>query len=213
MATIDLTESGSDEEPTPCGKRRRDEASSSSSSAAPARQHWHPAVRAQSAGALLELPGGAMIARAGVSAKAIICLDRLAVIYGSLRAAYSKGYAYIRTPYPPTSPHHPFHRNEFTLPGSSRRISAGPMVRHLKELEARARGEAPKGGPLPWFDDDKALVAAARARHAPFAPRAQDERADEALQQALRASAAQHDAAAVEAAELEEALRASRQLW
>lgn len=164
---IDLTNTSDEDDPPP--KRQRGGA-------------WHPAVRAQVAGAQLELPDGSSIERTGVSAKALICLDRLAVLYGSLRVAYDKGYRYYRTPVEP-----PFHRNEFTLPGSSQRMSAGPFVRHIKELEARARGEEPRGPAMPWFDDDRELVAAARERHSRFfAPRV-----DEALEAALRASAAE----------------------
>ena len=115
-APIDLTNTSDEDDPPP--KRQRGGAGSSSAPGA-----WHPAVRAQAAGAQLELPDGSSIERAGVSAKALICLDRLAVLYGSLRAAYDKGYRYYRTPVQP-----PFHRNEFTLPGSSQRMSAGPFV-------------------------------------------------------------------------------------
>ena len=180
------------DEDHPPPKRQRGGAGSSSAPGA-----WHPAVRAQVAGAQLELPDGSSIFRTGVSAKALICLDRLAVLYGSLRAAYDKGYRYYRTPVEP-----PFHRNEFTLPGSSQRMSAGPFVRHIKELEARARGEEPRGPAMPYFDDDRELVAAARERHSRFfAPRV-----DEALEAALRASAA--DAPPADEA-LEAALRAS----
>jgi hypothetical protein len=214
--TIDLTCDDSDEDEPPRVRQRVASSSTSAgtSSSAPPRGHWHPAVRAQSAGAQFELPSGEQIDRAGVSAKATICLDRLAVLYGSLRAAYTKGYRYVRTPFPPSSPNYPHHRNEFTLPGSSRRMSSGPFVRHLKELEARARGEVARGGPMPWFDDDAELRAAARARHAPFAPAgaaARDDAAQQQLVAALRASAA--DAEAEEAAQLEAALRASRQEW
>ena len=55
---------------------------------------------------------------------------------------------------------------------------------------------------MPYFDDDRELVAAARERHSRFfAPRV-----DEALEAALRASAA---AAEAEDLDLQEALRNS----
>ena len=87
-----LTRQPDEDDPPP--KRQRGGAGSSAPGA------WHPAVRAQVAGAQLELPDGSSIERTGVSAKALICLDRLAVLYGSLRAAYDKGYRWRwRTPY------------------------------------------------------------------------------------------------------------------
>ena len=172
-------------------------------------------MQAQFAGARLELPSGDFADRDGVSAKAIICLDRLAVLFGSLRAAYSTGYRYIRSPYPPSSPNFGFHRNEFTLPNSSQRMASGPFIRHIKELEARARGEPPHGPSFSWFDDDRELVAAAKARHLRYYRGAGHGRAaamaeeEDALQAALRASRQEAD----EEAHLEAVLRLSRQVY
>ena len=82
-------------------------------------------------------------------------------------------------------------------------MSAGPFIRHIKELEARARGEEKRGPAFPWFDDDAALLAAVRERHGRFfsAP------VDEELEAALRASAAEAPPADDDA--LAAALRAS----
>jgi hypothetical protein len=149
------------------------------------------------------MPGGELVTRRTVSAKAEICLDRLAVLFGSLRAAYELGYRYIRTPYPPDSPNYPHCHNRFTLPDTASQLSPGPFVRHLKELEARARGEPPRGPAFAWFD--ATLAAEARSRMA----RLHDVDDDAALHAALRASAAEHGAADAEQQQLEAALRAS----
>ena len=203
----------------PAAKRKRSSVGHSSSGS----EHWHPAVRAQVAGARLELPCGEFIDRRGVSAKAIVCLDRLAVLYGTLRVAYSKGYRYLRSQYPPSSPAHPFHRNEFSLPGSSRRMSSGPFVRHIKELEARCRGEPRRGPAFSWFDDDSDLLASAKARHLQYHRRTgpgvageeEEEEEEEEMQAALRASrlAEADERAAHEAADLDAALELSRQVY
>lgn len=106
---------------------------------------WHPAVIAQAAGARLLLPDGCLVDRLAVSPKAEICLDRLAVLYGGLRAAYAHGYAFRRTPLPDGSGHS---KNEFCLPGSRAWLTPGPFIRHIKELEAGA----PKPTPAPRAD-------------------------------------------------------------
>lgn len=83
---IDLTNTSDEDDPPPTRQRDEDDPPSK-------RQRggaWHPAVRAQVAGAQLELPDGSSIMRTGVSAKALICLDRLAVLYGSLRAQLTR---------------------------------------------------------------------------------------------------------------------------
>ena len=73
--------------------------------------------------------------RGGCSKKCEIVLDRLANLSGGLDRAFDFGYAWHRRPAGD------YHSNTFSVPGEARRINAGRLVRHLKDLEAQRRDE------------------------------------------------------------------------
>ena len=73
--------------------------------------------------------------RGGCSKKCEIVLDRLANLFGGLDRAFDFGYAWHRRPAGD------YHSNTFSVPGEARRINAGRLVRHLKDLEAQRRDE------------------------------------------------------------------------
>ncbi|KAH8095546.1 protein N-acetylglucosaminyltransferase [Aureococcus anophagefferens] len=77
----------------------------------------------------------AAAAAAAGARKCEIVLDRLANLSGGLDRAFDFGYAWHRRPAGD------YHSNTFSVPGEARRINAGRLVRHLKDLEAQRRDE------------------------------------------------------------------------
>jgi hypothetical protein len=73
--------------------------------------------------------------RGGCSVKCEIVLDRLANVCGGLRRAYEFGYQCHR------KPSGQYHHNTFSLPGEKKKLDAGYMIRHIKELEHHRREE------------------------------------------------------------------------
>lgn len=73
--------------------------------------------------------------RGGCSVKCEIVLDRLANVCRGLRRAYEFGYQWHR------KPSDQYHHNTFSLPGEKKKLDAGYMIRHIKELEHHRREE------------------------------------------------------------------------
>ena len=73
--------------------------------------------------------------RGGCSVKCEIVLDRLANVCGGLRRAYDFGYQWHR------KPSGDYHQNTFSLPGEKKKLNAGAMIRHIKEIEHSRREE------------------------------------------------------------------------